>query len=441
MTARPRRLPRPEHGFVLVGVIIFVLALTILALSLYGLSGFEAQFLEQNVAHDQAFYRAESGQELVKQLLSQTLPDSSYYLQNAHKAIGLEGVVDATAWQVNGANTITTGLVDWSLPVYINVKATDGGETRTVEGQFIGAPRRDPYQQLITSSNWILYGDNNMGMGLGLFPDRRLTVTLNGRIWQDSTRAPDVSWQNVVTWSSGAPVLREHAPTPLASAFIAGKLAQAVPLSYVNIGANPLVVNLNGDPSGGTPTFFTGPTSLPLGPITAAFTLYDNVKTTVNVTGVCVWMFPNGVRFDQPVEIKGNGPNPVLIIVAGPNGTYVDQFGEDFRDRAIWFFETLDLQPNVSVYLVTDGVTDIEDFLGADPSCSMNQLSIFTNGLWFLGPGHNTAQPTQTQNWSMSYPPGMDALASQLESMGALPVPSGVANGTMTLVPGSWREP
>lgn len=438
MTARPRRLPRPEHGFVLVGVIIFVLALTILALSLYGLSGFEAQFLEQNVAHDQAFYRAESGQELVKQLLSQTLPDSSYYLQNAHKAIGLEGVVDATAWQVNGANTITTGLVDWSLPVYINVKATDGGETRTVEGQFIGAPRRDPYQQLITSSNWIQYGEPT-GYGLGALgvQYRQNTVTLTGRVWQDSTVAPNTDWETVVNWQSGGPLIQSRAPTPLATAFITQHSAEAAQLSYGLTTQNPLTVTLNGNWN--APTFFTGPQSVVTDAIAAAFSLHVVVPTTVNVTGVCVWMFQKGVRFELPVLVQGSGPNPVLIIVASRNGSYQDQFG-NWSDRALWFWETLDVKQSVTVYLVTDGVTDIEDNAGLDPGCKMNNLCIFTKGLWFVGP---TSQPPagQPQSWSMQYAPGMDALTQQLESMGALPASGGLPTSTFTLVPGSWREP
>ena len=436
MTARPRRLPRGEHGFVLVGVIIFVLALTILALSLYGLSGFEAQFLEQNVAHDQAFYRAESGQELVKELLSQTLPDSSYYLQNAHKAIGIEGVVDATAWQMNGAIPITTGLVDWSGPVFIQVKAAYGGETRTVEGKYIGAPRRDPYLQLITSSNWIRYGDNNQGQGLLPFANRIGTVSLTGRVWQDSTVAPDVSWQSVLNWTSGAPVIRDRAPTPDAAAFIAKNLPTAIPVTYS--ATKPTEIDLTADPADprGFSCFVGPPTSLNVKntPYGQAFSLFDQVTRTIQVSGTCVWLFPSGVRFDLAVNVqKGPGPTGTLIVVGSPNNNFnlLGQYG----DRAIWFFLSLSMQPNVNVYLVSDGVTDIEDSGGQAGSCSMNQLCVFSNGLWFLGPaqGHGT--------WSMQYASGMDALAQQLESLGALPASGGLPTSTFTLVPGSWREP
>jgi hypothetical protein len=329
--------------------------------------------------------------------------------------------------------------VDWSLPVHIHVQAAYGTETRTVEGAFIGAPRRDPYRELITSSNWILYGDNNQGQGVPPFANRVQTTTLNGHVWQDSTVAPDVSWQSVVNWPSGGPVVRNPAPTPQATQFINDHLPQAVGLAFVDTTVAPLVINLNGDPTGSTPTFFVGPSSTAAARISnlalgAAFPLYDIVQTTINVRGVCVWLFPKGVRFDLPVEVKAGGPNAVLVIVAGANGRYFDQFGEDFRDRAIWYFGSVDMQPNVTVYLVTDAVTDIEDFSGLNPSCTMNNLGIFTHGLWFLGP----APP---RSWTMQYSSGMDALAQQLESMGALPASGGLPNSAFTLVPGSWREP
>ncbi len=56
---------RPERGFVLVAVVMFVLALTILGFSLYGLSSYEGQFLSRSLATQQSLYRAEGGQELV----------------------------------------------------------------------------------------------------------------------------------------------------------------------------------------------------------------------------------------------------------------------------------------------------------------------------------------------------------------------------------------
>ena len=45
MTPRDRSPRHGESGFVLIGVVIFVLALTIIGISLFSLSSYEAQFL------------------------------------------------------------------------------------------------------------------------------------------------------------------------------------------------------------------------------------------------------------------------------------------------------------------------------------------------------------------------------------------------------------
>jgi hypothetical protein len=46
--------PEDDRGFVIVGVVMFVLALTILGLSLFSLSSYESQFLNRSLAREQA---------------------------------------------------------------------------------------------------------------------------------------------------------------------------------------------------------------------------------------------------------------------------------------------------------------------------------------------------------------------------------------------------
>ena len=92
-----RPLPQPrrdERGFILVGVVTFMLALTILGLSLFALSSYEAQFFFASASREQSLQRAESGMELVKALISSTA-----LLQDAHKAEGQYGITHAMAYQ------------------------------------------------------------------------------------------------------------------------------------------------------------------------------------------------------------------------------------------------------------------------------------------------------------------------------------------------------
>jgi len=69
----PRRPIRSEaSGFVLVGVVMFVLALVILGLSLFSLSSYEGQFVERTKESDAAFYAASSGIEHAKFALARS---------------------------------------------------------------------------------------------------------------------------------------------------------------------------------------------------------------------------------------------------------------------------------------------------------------------------------------------------------------------------------
>src|SRR6266516_3851897 len=69
--ARDTRSPE-QRGFVLVGVVMFVLALTILGISLFTLSNYESQFFDASYNQSQAFYDALSGIERTKYILAAT---------------------------------------------------------------------------------------------------------------------------------------------------------------------------------------------------------------------------------------------------------------------------------------------------------------------------------------------------------------------------------
>ena len=83
-------------GFILVGVVMFVLALTILGLSLFTLSSYEAQSLTVSHARQQSLYDAESGIEMVKSLI---MAPPNRRLASAAAAVGSYRVVSAVAMQ------------------------------------------------------------------------------------------------------------------------------------------------------------------------------------------------------------------------------------------------------------------------------------------------------------------------------------------------------
>src|SRR6476646_7178158 len=140
----PSRDPSRSSGFVLVGVVIFVLALTILGLSLFSLSTYEADFFGRSSDQAQAFYSALGGIEWAKFMLLQKgnlasvgipskvvpgtvppMPDIVYVRVSRYPR------------QVPPANSDTTGGVPWGQPVDIRVLAVHNGERSMIEQRFI----------------------------------------------------------------------------------------------------------------------------------------------------------------------------------------------------------------------------------------------------------------------------------------------------------------
>ncbi len=50
-----------QRGFALVGVVMFILVLTILGLSLFSLTGYESQFMQRSLDRAEAFHAAAGG--------------------------------------------------------------------------------------------------------------------------------------------------------------------------------------------------------------------------------------------------------------------------------------------------------------------------------------------------------------------------------------------
>src|SRR5262245_17287191 len=68
----PLRRAREEAGFILPGVVMFVLVLTIIGLSLFSLSSYEAQFMHQTLRKTEAFYEAASAIDRARFVLMST---------------------------------------------------------------------------------------------------------------------------------------------------------------------------------------------------------------------------------------------------------------------------------------------------------------------------------------------------------------------------------
>lgn len=430
MTARTSNRPS-EPGFVLVGVVMFVLALGILGLSLFSLSSYEAGFFQRSLDEERATQRAAGGVELVKKLIAM----QPYSMNQAKTAEGRLGIISARAWQINGGNIDSTSAVDWSRHVQILVRTRVGLSVHTVEGEFMPAPGESPYKRLITSNGLIWYNPIDVN---GF--NRSGTTRLERPIWQTVTSAVDTAWTAHVLWPNGRPLKTTQVPIPEVAAFIGAHLNGGTPRVAID-DTTSTPRRLSMDAGGDFDVAFFRSSAMTSADEGTAFgpnfDYFSSAATDITIHGTCVWMIPAGLRFNGRVKLlSAGGAADNLIIVAGPNGRHIEG-GTDYRDIGLWFFNGLDIATpsSLRVFLVTNGSTRLEHFDGLSPSSSALGLSIFADGVFLMGPRTSSAAQMH-----LRYELDMDARADLLTSMDQLPSWGGSATSRFALVPGSWRE-
>jgi hypothetical protein len=409
----------PEQGFILLGVVMFMLALTILGLSLFSLSSYESQFFQAGLAREQAMQRSESGLELVKALLTAT-PNR---LENANAAVGQYGITKAMAYQWRSSNandTTSRGTVNWDSTVVIVVTSRDHGQTRTVQSRFRPGPPRNPYTNLVTCAGTILTTTQSSNA----------TIEFQGQVWQRVTSSADTSWTPRVLWTSGRPFVSGTPPTVLGNTFVNTRLSSAsLPTTW---DPNRLTMTLRN--TGTSPALFRTPASPTSGSNRTEYSQYgfftDNL-TTISVSGTCLLLAPTGICMRDRVTIAPEpGTSGTLVIVAKPNGV-----APGSTNRALWFesgFQILD-PTNMKVVLVTEGDIALQAIRTND-NRDMMALSIVAGGnLELLGPSNGKL-------WRMFHGTAMDAVLNDLVARGALPLFSGGTRTTYAYQNASWKE-
>lgn len=413
--------PARERGFVLIGVIIMVLALTILGLSLFSLSSYEAQFVGQRLSAGQALYDAESGMEMVKAVLTTS---SSPRLDMADQVVGHYGVVNAVALQNTGnpfSPIDSAGPVRWDSTVTIRVLTRQGTMSRVVEAKFRPSTTQNFFKRLFTT-----YASVEVKtLAVVGPPDRCGTTRFRGSVWQGV--GSDTSWagSGCTTWLGPRPVVLDTIPLPDVGTFLTAHLPAADTVTIVPDGGEDDVF-LDGSTSG---RFFKGP-------ITGAGThfTYENTANRgleIRVRRRCVWLLERGMRVDGKLQVRNSGfGDATLVLVAPPNGSY------PFDPTAgLYFFGGLEVESDVTLILVSSGKVWIEANNGYPDDSEARNLSVYAASISVLGP--------QPGRWmDLRYDSDMSDEIDELLERGLLPAPqAGGSTGTFTLVPGSWHEP
>jgi hypothetical protein len=430
MTQRDRS-PRPGGaGFVLIGVVIFVLALTIIGISLFSLSSYEAQFLQRSIDREQAFQSA-AGCGIERARFVLTLPDAQ--LDNVQDSLP-PGVVRTVA--IQGEDS--TGAVDWGInadSVLIRVTAGRVGAQRVVEAYFRPVVTLNFYSSLITVSKGIEVEDESP-----LEPeDRDRTVLLDGPVWESSGDNPN-RWLQHLLMPPDPDSIRTSPDVELpdVAPFLSpsGRLASAQPVVRFEPGPNSVSYTLDASGTSGVPGYF-GPTDSD-----ANFSLHSgmtNAFCTIQVRGLAVWLLPRGAMFYQGTTITGDPDTDCLVVIAGPMTGTVGYSSAPGPTSSICFLGYLRAQ--IPVILVSNGEVLLWHENDNNVDGFANDLAIFARSVRLMGPEVGAVPRALLQlhrNLDGVGPLNtlfLDALASQ----GALPNASSVGGRRLDLIPGTWH--
>jgi hypothetical protein len=448
MKPRSPSPPSREAGFVLIGVIIFVLALTIIGISLFSLSTYEAQFLQRSQDGEQAFQSAVGGIERAKFILS-----STSQLENVPRFMSSHqwNVVSASAGQIHGSDTIRVGSVDWDEPdqgVVLRVTAQVNEEQRTVIATF--APREAPsyYRQLFTTSGRVTVdAPRSTREWLPALP----TIDLGGPVWQGTVESSaDTAWAQTASWMWNRR-LRSWWPDrrlmsggvvepDLTTYFVSHAPTAALPAGYSR-DPEPADVNryfLNANPD--VPTYYGTPTAFDAGQ--CLYDMCDGAVITVSGRGCVVWELPAGVHFLNPPFFRtdhGGGhfhDDCCLVIVAGADPAEPTHPGIFFEGG----FQSdipLIFVSNVGVgiqHINNPGFYDQTGF-----STEAAEISVYARDVHLLGPRSGTMD---NLSMSLRHPVAgsLDRVwIPHLAEYEGLPNLTSASDHELTLRQGTWR--
>lgn len=427
---RPRHpvAPPAERGFMLVGVILFVLVLTVLGLSLFSLSSIESQFFHRSRDKARAFQAAMGGIERARFAII-----SNGHLENVKTSLAPAGVTYAVAWQ-NNRDDSTGSCWNSTDPVTVRVLAEVGNDREMLEANFHPQAGAGLYKRLMS-----LYGELSVSTMAGSPPYDRLSYTLlNGEIRK---RGPNL----LGPWGPANPDVDVLATIPLpdlTGSWWTSRMALATEVNELNEGPNGSGIrntwHLHAG-AGNIRYFFTNE-----GPGVSADDDFSvsgtssSPPTYFDVSGTAIWLLPRGAHFQPHVWVSGSG---TLVIVARPSPTA----GAGLAGLGLGFRGSIE-SSNVNVILVSSGDVRIEHDLGRTyDSAAIPYLSVFARDCQIMGPA--TPPLSSPDYLTLTHTPGDSrdgpgGIIEQLLAANALPNAGAGAGtrGTLTPIAGTWRR-
>ncbi len=430
---RPETPIRREGGFALVGVVMFILVLTILGLSLFSLTGYESQFMQHSMERAEAFQAAAGGLDRARFALM-----STEILASVKQGLPLDGVTYAFARQGND----TTGPVHWMGPlakdIVIRVKAEKNGETRFLEAIYSPDRARSLYRHLmalsaVDSAGLVVFRRDPVNKNPSPDEPNYRATYLSGEVWQNDLSTSSIRPLGYPEqWTSPA-VTIGGVPEPELDSYFLQHFAGATEATDPGASDHYILDAASAPDQVGffRSTWVSGDWSLNM----------THPEPQVQVNGTAIWLFERGLRSERTVEVSGSGnPNDMLVLVAKKQTTDSDDPG-----AGIALLGSID-SPSVPVVLVSNGGVLVENRAWSqqadyDRATTVSYLSIFARYARILGPDPGP-DPSTGPRLTLGHQNGdpADLLLDKLTDLGLLPNTGGGPKGKLRFLTGSWRE-
>ncbi len=440
--------PGPDvAGFALVGVMMFTFVLTIIALSLYSLSGYEASFLYKSLRRSQAFYSAMGGFERAKFVLLR----AGSRLEQVQENLPREDVTYAEARQgTDWPSAETAGPIDWNGdPIWLRVRAQVRDADRTFESRFQPIQPRDIYRHLFSlaaPSDPLTVVTYFGAPPVSTYP-RWSQTRLPGVIWLNTAPIPpssadSVAWlpPNIVNPPAFSPTYEAPGgpgvPAPDVAGYFSRWSADATGLPEPT-SSSPITLDASFLPNGVGHWKTFGPGSNPMWSVD-----WSAANCRLRVNGTAIWMLDRGLRMTSKLEVDGmsGGPQDLLVIVAGKN------FG-DPNDPQTGIALKSSIESDAPVFLVSNGTVKILHEGNPTENCSVPYLSVFANKLVVMGPHASNSDPVSGDGGPYLIlahpsllPEPLSALIDLLWQLALLPNTDAGLTTQLTAIPGTWSE-
>jgi len=437
----PSALRNPGHveerGFALLTVIVIVMALTILGLSLFSLSGFEARFFHPAVNQAQAVQLGRAGVDWARYVLEST--DDLDSVRIATPPDGIAGVIARRGTDFDSADS--TGNVFPTAggnpdPIWVRAVASQGNQESAVLARFSPNEGHDLYKRLITVMDKLVIKQDDDAERFG-------NTLLIGNIRMGTVRIEDYNGDAITDPLHGPPCVAQHSfPRPEqdlgpGAAWWQEKYATAQYLP----GDAPITLG----PTGTTPGVYRTDPGEPFGtPSRWWSAVLEGDECNVNVRGTSIWMFPDGLRCNGQLQLTNVGTGPATVIMVGrPTPGPPSGGPQDENDVGFALLGGILTVGTVNVFMISTGGVEIEhlEVPWHNKEGHANYISIYSDWVRLMGPREPNDMTFKHGDNCNDVPPqdAKDGLVDQLIEANLLPN-SRLARRRLTFVPGTWNE-